>query len=671
MKKTNKFAIIGVTALATIGLAGLNKMPNKLDTTVVSAKMKAYNHNATSALDNVFSENNKIIIPFIYNDPDYEMTKAIITEEFTKAGLTITSISTGETIGTGTEITVNENSNTYIVLIYGDINGDGKTDILDTLKIIDVANRPDLYSLTGIFFKAADVNNDAGDNDIDALDALKMINFVNMETDKYVSPEPVSDKEKDGIVSIAMENNPTTTTYNYGADSLDLAGATIKATWKSGKEDSIEVTSTMVSGYDLNTAGQQTVTVTHAGQTTNFNIEVLDKIKELELTQTGMKDAEQVTGGYKVETQKEFILGTLKAKELTTGNVSTLTNNQVQIEKVSISSTDSATLDDLTISTEIEESTGNILVKGTSVKEGTYSIELYISYGQEKITLPVQIVAEKNPVIAKITLEKIEDTDVDEVSSTKSIKRKLVIENSKGEVINDKVNNIEFTNATAGLEFIKLNANGQTATAGETVEFIQIATSLEPDADTDATFTVKVTGTKNSKVSAVVQLIIKEKAVVSNVNSSKDEVNLYDTETGEGKQEPDGNIYTMFDLDFTDQYGNPISVTRNDIEEKYSIPDEIKAGKVYIILPLLNIKIDLGGGNTITEETTGGLLTKYYDKDGNPAIGTTIVKKMAIAINLTGPDEVVKESITGKTLKIVVKDNQTIEEIQLEYKPTI
>jgi len=44
---------------------------------------------------------------------------------------------------------------------------------------------------------------------------------------------------------------------------------------------------------------------------------------------------------------------------------------------------------------------------------------------------------------------------------------------------------------------------------------------------------------------------------------------------------------------------------------------------------------------------------------------------MAIAINLTGPDEVVKESITGKTLKIVVKDNQTIEEIQLEYKPTI
>lgn len=44
---------------------------------------------------------------------------------------------------------------------------------------------------------------------------------------------------------------------------------------------------------------------------------------------------------------------------------------------------------------------------------------------------------------------------------------------------------------------------------------------------------------------------------------------------------------------------------------------------------------------------------------------------MAKEINLTGSDEVIKESITGKTLKIVVKDNQTIEEIQLEYKPTV
>jgi len=37
-------------------------------------------------------------------------------------------------------------------------------------------------------------------------------------------------------------------------------------------------------------------------------VNALGKIKELELTDTGKTDADKVAGGYKVETQKEFIL---------------------------------------------------------------------------------------------------------------------------------------------------------------------------------------------------------------------------------------------------------------------------------------------------------------------------------------------------------------------------
>lgn len=674
-KVVSKFAIIGVTALTISGLANVTKLPNKIEANIQDRMIKGYSHNVSNMLDNVFTENNTLILPYIYSFEELNntLTEEKIREHFANANLNITNIiTTNGFIGTGTKIVVDGNKE-YTLLLYGDVNGDGDVDLGDAIAIQQhILFSPASHELKDVYLKAANLRS-LDDDEADELtlgDATRIQEYILKKETQLIDEEPISDKEKDGIVSIAMESNPTTTTYNYGATSLDLTGAKIKATWKSGNEDIIDITSTMVSGYDFNTPGEHTVTVTHAGQQTSFTIVVLEKIKELELTDTGKTDADKVAGGYKVETQKEFILGTLKSKELTTGNVSTLTNEQVKIEKLSISSGDGATLDDLTIITELD-SAGNILVKGTIAKEGTYSAELYINYGQEKIALPVQIVAEKNPVIAKITLEKIEDTDVDEISSTKSVKRKLVIENSKGEIINNKVNNIEFTNATSGLEFIKLNANGQTATAGETVQFVQIATSLEPDADIDAKFTIKVTGTKNSKLSGEIGLIIKEKGVVSNVNTSTNDLNLYDTETGEGYTESDGNIYTMFDLEFTDQYGNPINVTRDDIDEKYEIPSQFEAGKVYIILPLVNIKIDIGGGNTITEESIGGLLTKYYDENGNIAEGSTVVKKMAIAINLTGSDEVIKESITGKTLKIVVKDNQTIEEIQLEYKPTV
>ena len=73
--------------------------------------------------------------------------------------------------------------------------------------------------------------------------------------------------------SIAMKTQPTKTTYSTG-DALDVTGAKITVTEYSGTSEDVNVTSDMCSGFDSETAGTKTVTVTYRGQTTTFTVTV-------------------------------------------------------------------------------------------------------------------------------------------------------------------------------------------------------------------------------------------------------------------------------------------------------------------------------------------------------------------------------------------------------------
>lgn len=81
------------------------------------------------------------------------------------------------------------------------------------------------------------------------------------------------------ISDIEISSSPSTVIYKKGSE-LDLSGAVLKVVFKS--EDSyfelMEITSEMVSEYDMNTEGKQTVKVTYNDKTASFDIYIVNSV---------------------------------------------------------------------------------------------------------------------------------------------------------------------------------------------------------------------------------------------------------------------------------------------------------------------------------------------------------------------------------------------------------
>ena len=90
----------------------------------------------------------------------------------------------------------------------------------------------------------------------------------------------------DKLAEVRMESLPKTQ-YKYG-ESLDLTGAKLRITNESDAYEIIDVTSSMVSGYNPNKLGEQIITVTYDNgeetKTTTFPVMVEDYVKEIEFT---------------------------------------------------------------------------------------------------------------------------------------------------------------------------------------------------------------------------------------------------------------------------------------------------------------------------------------------------------------------------------------------------
>lgn len=66
---------------------------------------------------------------------------------------------------------------------------------------------------------------------------------------------------------------PTKTVYFQG-DKLDLSNAKVKLSYEDDVNSTIPLTESLLSGYDMNRIGRQTVTVSYGGKTQSFDIEV-------------------------------------------------------------------------------------------------------------------------------------------------------------------------------------------------------------------------------------------------------------------------------------------------------------------------------------------------------------------------------------------------------------
>ena len=163
------------------------------------------------------------------------------------------------------------------------------------------------------------------------ISAVDSITNATLETSYNVT---VNDK----VDSIQIKTNPTKTTYNYGEE-LDLTGISASKVYRSGTEEPFEVTLDMVSGYDKNTLGTQTVTVTYNGLTATFEVSVVDYVSSIEVasnpTKTTYKYGEELDIAGLVVNQV-YASGAKSQIEITSEMVSGYNKNTLGTQTVTV-----------------------------------------------------------------------------------------------------------------------------------------------------------------------------------------------------------------------------------------------------------------------------------------------------------------------------------------------
>ena len=91
------------------------------------------------------------------------------------------------------------------------------------------------------------------------------------------------------VTGIEITKAPTKTTYVKGEE-LDLSGMEVTATYEDGTTGVIELPADKFTGYDKNTLGEQTVTVTYTeGKTAEFKVNVHNEVTGIEITKAPTK----------------------------------------------------------------------------------------------------------------------------------------------------------------------------------------------------------------------------------------------------------------------------------------------------------------------------------------------------------------------------------------------
>ncbi|MBD5131383.1 MAG: hypothetical protein HDT28_02135 [Clostridiales bacterium] len=95
-----------------------------------------------------------------------------------------------------------------------------------------------------------------------------------------------SGSQEKTLSGIIVTSNPTKTAYTVG-DELDITGLIVTANYSDNTSATVPVSSSMLSGFDMNKSGVQTVTVTYEGKTATFDITVTSDraLSSIEITQ--------------------------------------------------------------------------------------------------------------------------------------------------------------------------------------------------------------------------------------------------------------------------------------------------------------------------------------------------------------------------------------------------
>lgn len=162
---------------------------------------------------------------------------------------------------------------------------------------------------------------------------------------------------------------PYKTEYYVGLEDFDISGAKIAKIYNDGTVEEIDVTPSMVSGYDKTKAGEQTITVTYTGGSLTFDVTNLSLVYDYKLTTD-----ETITLEYEANKDFDFIISDETTAKITNVSSSTITWGS------SIKKTSAATISPLKpgyVILRAIDKTGNVLSKSLLlIEEGNHKMEL-------------------------------------------------------------------------------------------------------------------------------------------------------------------------------------------------------------------------------------------------------------------------------------------------------
>ena len=607
----NKFKslIIKFIVLVILISSSLLFMTGKVN----AAATRNYNFNATNILDNLSKDPTfGLIIPIVSSDCNTAKTQVIsadkVRSDFSAKGLTVKAISTGTKIATGTEITVNENNNKYTIIIYGDVNCDGKINGGDVSAII--SNNIERVKLSGIKLRAADLklkNYTTWTRLSAELSLMIGFNVGKSTVPRIVSGTPVlynPDTTKP-VITLTKTSDTIKVGDSFNANSYiqsatdDTDGNIISKVVKSGSVNT-NVPGTYTVKYDVtdnagNKADTKTLTVTVKDYMTGITLDTTNVNKTFNLNDQFSSTGLKVTATYKSGATKQITSGfTVTGFSSTTAGQKTIT---VTYAEEGITKTATYVVDVVNNVTEIKlEGLANVKSKyklnDASLDTNNLVVKLVFADGSEQETdnyttsgFDTSTVGEKTitvtynnqfsktfninvydpSVVVAISVESIGEN---ELRMDRPISKAITFKNELDENVDVVKANISITASnTVNVEKNK-NANSQ-ADDVEAVNYLR----LIPQSEGDYTITVTV-GSVSKTISGSVVAAGKITSVTPNIGVENEEVYLY--------------------LTAKNQYNENMDITTGDIgvtasaTSRIRIRSGLKSGGTIFVISLVN-----------------------------------------------------------------------------------
>lgn len=203
-----KILLIIVLLIVITGMIiGLEPDIQKSIASIMQTNVGSYD--ASDFVRETFTKDDTKYVPIKFKNTEETLSKEDVERDFQKAGITVRGFSSDK-MATGTK--VETNYGTYTLLIYGDVNGDGKVNILDAQAIIKHIVNGGGNTLTGAKKIAANVEKE-NEDEINVLDSARIIRFI-VNRENIINSLPTSDIKNDHEKPVIKLNGSEEVTIN-------------------------------------------------------------------------------------------------------------------------------------------------------------------------------------------------------------------------------------------------------------------------------------------------------------------------------------------------------------------------------------------------------------------------------------------------------------------------